>query len=589
MTNLNGTAPSPSGEAHPDDAPVGLVLGTAAEASTPLAFSVYVDPDQYLQLDDVVHLRSALTSGQRAGLETIDVYGVVDELRAVQEGVSFDSDVRLATDGVLPAATAVAAHVSVTRVEPEILVPPAPGTEVRRAHGADRERALFFDGMRTKIPFGLSRTGEPIYANMEFLDGTRGAHVNISGISGVATKTSYAMFLLHSIFESGALGLESANTRSLIFNVKGEDLLFLDKPNSGLDDEQRARYESLGLPAQAFASVALYAPARHGAIPLPDTGSRMEGVTGYFWSLREFCADRYLRFLFTDADDERSQIGYVAQAVETQLAQAARLSLPVDAATVEVGGVRCTNFAELVHAIATMTDPDLGGTWGGRAAGGTVQAFLRRLEAAAPHVGQMIRGEDSEDVAAHRIDWQREQVTVVDIHRLHDRAKRFVVGAVLKRMFEEKEARAAARPLVFVVLDELNKYAPREGHSPIKDVLLDIAERGRSLGVILIGAQQTASEVESRVVANCAFRVVGRLDTAEAQRAEYGFLTPSARARASLLKPGTMILHQPEIPVPLLVQFPFPAWATRPSEAAVTVDPFARFDHSAPGADGRGG
>jgi DNA helicase HerA-like ATPase len=179
---------------------------------------------------------------------------------------------------------------------------------------------------------------------------------------------------------------------------------------------------------------------------------------------------------------------------------------------------------------------------------------------------------------AHRIDWQREQVTVVDIHRLHDRAKRFVVGAVLKRMFEEKEARGAARPLVFVVLDELNKYAPREGHSPIKDVLLDIAERGRSLGVILIGAQQTASEVEPRVVANCAFRVVGRLDTAEAQRNEYGFLTPGARARASLLKPGTMILHQPEVPVPLLVQFPFPAWATRASEAAVTADPFARFD-----------
>ena len=36
---------------------------------------------------------------------------------------------------------------------------------------------------------------------------------------------------------------------------------------------------------------------------------------------------------------------------------------------------------------------------------------------------------------------------------------------------------------MFLVLDELNKYAPREGRSPIKEVLLDIAERGRSLGV----------------------------------------------------------------------------------------------------------
>ena len=556
------------------DAPVGLVLGSPAEAATPLSFWVHVDPEQYLQLDDVVHVRSALPSG-----EVIDLYGIVDDVQAQHEGVSFDSDVRLVVEGVLPVSTSVTAHVAVTRVEPEIFVPPMPGRPVVRAHGAAREAALFFDGMRTRVPFGMSRAGEPVYANLEFLDGTRGAHVNISGISGVATKTSYAMFLLHSLFESGALGLEAANTRSLIFNVKGEDLLFLDRPNAGLDDEVRAKYAALGLPAQPFQSVALDAPVTRGATPLPDTGSRMDGVTGFFWTLREFCANRYLRFLFADADDERSQIGYVAQQVETQLALAARLSLPMDSATVEIGGDRIETFDELVEAIALMTDPDQGGTWAGRAAGGTVHAFLRRLEAAAPHVGQLIRGDEaSDDVDSHRIDWQRRQVTVVDIHRLHDRAKRFVVGVVLRRMFEDKEARGAARPLVFVVLDELNKYAPREGYSPIKEVLLDIAERGRSLGVILIGAQQTASEVEPRVVANCSFRVVGRLDTAEAQRNEYGFLTPAARARASLLKPGTMILHQPEIPVPLLVQFPFPAWATRASEVRDTVDPFARFD-----------
>ena len=100
------------------------------------------------------------------------------------------------------------------------------------------------------------------------------------------------------------------------------------------------------------------------------------------------------------------------------------------------------------------------------------------------------------------LDWKRRQLSVVDIHALHDRAKRFVVGAVLKRMFEEKESLGTARPLVFVVLDELNKYAPREGSGPIKEVLLDISERGRSLGIVLVGAQQTASEVESRIVAN---------------------------------------------------------------------------------------
>jgi uncharacterized protein len=126
--------------------------------------------------------------------------------------------------------------------------------------------------------------------------------------------------------------------------------------------------------------------------------------------------------------------------------------------------------------------------------------------------------------------------------------------------------------LLFIVLDELNKYAPREGQSPIKEILLDVAERGRSLGIILIGAQQTASEVERRIIANSALRVAGRLDTAEADRPEYGFLPQVHRARATIAKPGTMFVSQPEIPVPLVVQFPFPAWATRPAEATAPAD-----------------
>ena len=575
MTSQRGEAAAAPGGAGAEsgDTHRGLVLGAADAASTPLGFSVYVDPERYLQLDDVVRARSPLPDGTG-----IDFYGVVDEVQAVQEGVSFASDVALAREGVLPAEPAVTAHVAVTRVEPEILVPPRPGQPVRLARGEERERALFFDEMAARLPFGLSRDGEPVYANLDFLDGARGAHVNISGISGVATKTSYAMFLLHSLFGSGALGGEAVNTHALIFNVKSEDLLFLDRPNAGLTAEDREAYARLGLPAEPFGSVALFAPVRRGETPVPETGARTDGVTGFYWTLREFCSERFLRFLFADADDERSQIGWVAQQVEARLAEEASRSLPLDAPTVEVGGELVTDFDGLVDAIAAQTDPDRGGEWGGRAAQGTIQAFLRRLDAAKPHVGRLIRGQVSEDAARHRIDTGRAQVTVVDIHRLHDRAQRFVVGVALKREFERKEAQGAARPLMLVVLDELNKYAPREGRSPIKDVLLDIAERGRSLGVILIGAQQTASEIEPRVVANCALRVAGRLDAAEAQRGEYGFLTPAARARASLLKPGTMILSQPEIPVPLLLRFPRPAWATRSEEAATAEVDYSRYE-----------
>jgi DNA helicase HerA-like ATPase len=572
----------PTDEPDVPAAPCGRVLGT--EDATPLEFWVAVSQGSVLQLDDVVALERALPAG-----ELLRIYGVVAQVRARHEGAHFDSDVFLIEDGVLPAEVSESAQVLATRFEPEVFVPPLPGTPVRKAAGDERSEALFFDGMERRLPAGLSRDDEPLYLNLDFLDGTRGAHVNISGISGVATKTSYATFLLYSLFESGVLGPEAVNTKALVFNVKGEDLLWLDRRNNRLDDRQAARYGRIGLPVDAFPSVAFFAPPRRGApTPVPDVASRDTGVTSFFWTLEAFCRDELLPFLFADAEDDRQQYTMVVHNVTARLRDAGAAG---DGA-VSVEGEVVRSFRELVELVqGRLLDqegrPDP--RWAGPAIGaGTVNAFIRRLYGAVPHVQHLIRA-DVPDPERHRVVLER-QVTVVDLHNLNDRAKRFVVGVVLRKAFADKERAGQARPLQLVVLDELNKYAPRDGSSPIKEILLDVAERGRSLGMILLGAQQTASEVERRIVANSAIRVVGRLDAAEAGRGEYGFLPGAQRDRAKILKPGTMLVAQPELPIPLVVEFPFPAWATRASEAgapvgdgvaadagvaAATADPFA--------------
>ncbi len=554
---------------------VGRILGT--EDSTPLEFWVGLEDESYLQLDDVVVVETLVP-----GAGSLRVSGVVDMVRAHHEGSRFDSDVFLADQGLLPIETARAAHVVVTRFEPELYVPAQPGDAVIRAAGAARDQALYFDVMEKRLVAGMGRDDEPIYLDLTFLDGSRGAHVNISGVSGIATKTTYATFLLHSLFNSNVLGNEAANTKALIFNVKGEDLLFLDQPNNRLTEEQRQDYERLGLPSEPFDSVGIWAPVRRGSdVAMPDTGSRQQGVTAYFWTIRELVRERLLRFLFAEADDERSQVADLIARVEVGLDRDSE-DVVDHPGTLEIldssrSPRLVRSFAELCDLIRDRVETD-GDPWRGPIAAGTVSAFLRRLEAARFHCGHLIRGADAADIEAHRIDLAETQVSVVDIHNLHDRGKRFVVGVVVKRMFEEKERTGNARPLTFLVLDELNKYAPREGWFPIKEVLLDISERGRSLGIILIGAQQTASEVERRIVSNSAFRVVGRLDIAEAQRAEYGFLSPNARQRAAILKPGSMMLQQPELPLSLQIRFPFPAWATRVSEVVPERgDPFARL------------
>jgi len=456
-----------------------------------------------------------------------------------------------------------------------------PGLPAFRARGKDRDEALYFDQMARKIPAGLSRDGEPVYLDLDFLDGSRGAHVNVSGVSGVATKTTYALFLLYSLFHSRVLGSAAPNTKAIVFNVKGEDLMWLDRPNGRLLEANRRDYERLELPVGPFESVGLWAPARAGAggRALPQVESRSEGVTAYFWTVREFVREKYLRFLFAEADDERSQIADLVARVESFLDRECDDD-PEHDATVIHGGYPVKDFAALCELIRANVE-DEHSPWRGRLSDATVAAFVRRLEAGRFRVAQLIWGREAENPAAHRIDWEANQVTVVDIHNLHDRAKRFVTGVVIKRLFEHKERMGRREPLMFLVLDELNRYAPREGWSPIKEVLLDVAERGRSLGMILIGAEQTASEVERRIIANSAFRVVGRLDTAEAQRSEYGFLPAVTRARASILKPGSMILQQPHIPIPIQIRFPFPSWATRAEEGGDSAgqrDPFASFE-----------
>ncbi len=567
----------PAHRDRPESQPVvGQVIGV--DDATPLEFWVAVAEGHTLQLDDVVAMERRLPDG-----ESLHIYGVVSQVRARHEGASFQSDVFLITEGILPGQVSEAALIQPTRFEPEVLLPPLPGTPVRLAAEHERDTALSFDNVERRLPAGLSRSDEPVFLDLDFIDGTKGAHINISGISGVATKTSYATFLLYSMFNSGALGAESANTKALIFNVKGEDLLFLDHANSSLDEEQARRYKSLGLTPAPFRDVGILAPPRRGdQNATPATGSRKLGVSPFFWTIADFCHQRLLPFLFADAEDERQQYTIVVQSVTAQLAM---LESTAEGA-VRLDGRLIKTFADLVDALEeklSPADPDEAADqrWTGRAVGsGTINAFIRRLASSRRHVEHLVRA-DIADAQSHALNLDQHQVTVVDIHGLHDRAKRFVVGVVLRQAFEAKEASGIAKPLQFVVLDELNKYAPRDSSSPIKEILLDVAERGRSLGIILIGAQQTASEVERRVVANSAIRVVGRLDPAEARRDEYGFLPGVARQRSTILKPGSMYIAQPRLPVPLLVEFPFPSWATRPAEAGAIG---GRFDDS-PGSE----
>ena len=574
---------------------IGVVDGSVESDSR--TFHVVLDPAIVIQLDELVAVETELPDGAR-----VTHYGIVTELRSRFEGADLPSDTARVVDRTLPAEHVRRAEVRVLRVAPELFVAPNAGAPAARAAGPHREAALFEDEMtRGKLPVGLDLGGSPVYADMRFVDGRSGGHVSISGISGVATKTSYALFLLYQLLETdqgmdllgGRAGREGV--RALVFNTKGEDLLHVDRPNAEFAGKPDARrqWRALGVDAPGpFRSVRLYAPRRTGAAAggvTPDVRTRdTSDVRAYGWTPEQFVREQLLQFCFTSDDERSTQVGFVEQQVRIQLLRRLRRlegdasgavvildEAPADAgfnpdrlaerepAAASAGAGRVVrdfgDLIDLVEQIASQDDEETVNQWFGRAQAGTRQAFLRRLVRLRRRVGPLV-GCGLTPVSA-----ENAKLHVVDISTLHDDAQRFVVGALLDRVWREKQG-AGRTPLRFVVLDELNKYAPAHGFSPLKDLLVDIAERGRSLGVLLVGAQQAASAVAPALPRNASLKVAGRLDASESDA--YRFLTPALRERASRFMPGTMVVSQPIVPEPIPVRFPFPPFATNPDEAA---------------------
>ena len=572
---------------------IGLVDGSSDTDSRTV--NVVLTDDAMVQLDDMVAIATTLPDGTR-----VTHYGIVTELRCRLEGVELPSDTARFAGRKLPAEKVRRAEVRLLRTLPEFFVAPDSGSQVVRATGEHRARALFEDEMTAKLPIGLDLTGQPVYADMRFVDGRAGGHVSISGVSGVATKTSYALFLLYQLLETEA-GIDllggpagRAATRALVFNTKGEDLLHIDRPNILFPDKPNApgAWRRLGVDSPGpFTSVRLYAPRSDTATgtTVADVLSRdVTGISAYGWTPEQFVREQLLQFCFTEEDQRSTQVGFAEQQVRVQLLRrlrrlagdrsgaiviadvpdanetynADRIAARTPAEVAAGTGTVVRDYGDLVDLLERIIDIDdehLQREWFGGTTLGTRQAFLRRLVKLRRRIGPLV------SCGVSPVDLAQKRVHVVDISRLHDDAQRFVVGALLDRIWREKQG-TGRLPLRFVLLDELNKYAPASGFSPLKDLLVDIAERGRSLGVLLIGAQQAASAVAPALPRNASLKVAGRLDASESEA--YRFLTPGLRERAPRFMPGTMVVSQPIGPEPIPIRFPWPPYATNPDDAA---------------------
>jgi hypothetical protein len=452
---------------------------------------------------------------------------------------------------------------AVLRQMPEEPLQPVPLGPVWLATDADVALALRMDsytsGERpTGVPIGLYAAGgleSPVFLDCDFLLGPEAAHLNITGVSGLATKTSAVEFLLGSIFQT--FPRHKGSVAALCFNVKGPDLCFLDQP-AALGEQDRRQYARLGLDPAPFADVRYYAPLKADGVNL-NTLRTHEALAAnthpLVWGLREVLDYAEVVLNRDDVDAKAGAfIDFLAERVVGREYQDEML---------RGKPFRVQSFADLEEFFRAIFDfMEVLGK-GGEVWRTHHLATIRKVRNRLGNISTRAKGLVTDDGAAHDLPWGAftdRSVHVVDVAGLDSVAQDLVFARIVSRLREHLERRDLGVDHVVVFVDELNKYAPADGpETYVRKMLLDLSERGRYLGLVLFSAQQFRSQVQRRVVGNAGTGLFGRMDMDELSTPGYATLSPATRIKLATLPKGELMIRHPHFTQPIFVKFPRPS------------------------------
>lgn len=533
---------------------IGRASATERDPNTSDQFSFWLAPDLIVNPFDIVEAEQyedSRTYGLVVGLEHS-----TDAPSHLSNFISNDFGELVGEPNTLRQGTTVA-RATVLSNDQDIYMPVPSEQAVRFADEAGIHRALGIDEMpeARRVPAGLvemsNGTQAVAYVDLAYTLGPEAAHVNVSGISGLATKTSYAMFFIQSILQSA----NASEIAVILLNVKHGDLLMIDQPVEGLEPEQHDRWDKLGLEPKPFDNVHYLLP--HGKDTL-TTGMPNSHVFPDFFQVYAYALDNThdkLDLLFSQVADPsatiESMVGEVSAGLESHSGQWANVTdwdvllngepLVKDGKSQRVGDILATSVGKFRRHLRRIVKT--------RQSGVFVRQLSRNTVSLSHEIAKLRGG----------------HTYVVDIARLTDEEQTLVFGDILRTvyaLYAEEGAEDGDLPKkVIIFVDELNKYAPaREKGSSILDQVLDIAERGRSLGVILISAQQFMSAVHGRVTGNAATLVVGRSGSAELSSPAYRYLDTDVRGNLTRLSKGELLLSHSIYRQPVKIIFPKPAF-----------------------------
>ena len=551
-----------------NDRPViGLSSATANQPNSSDAFSFWLAPEVIVNPFDIVEAEQVALAGASR------TFGIVTTLDHSTDAPTHLSNFISNDFGQVGGEPNTArqgttvAHVAVLSNDQDIYMPVMNDRPVRFADEAGIHTALGIDQVpeRYRVPAGLiemsNKTRAVVYLDSRYILGPEGAHVNITGISGLATKTSYAIFLIQSV-------LQKAENRDrigvIILNVKHGDLLTIDQaPRAGLPPEEHELWETIGLTPKPFDRVRYLLPygkdtartGRPNSFRIPERNWFL-----YAYSL----ADTYnkLDLLLSNIPDPWDTVGALIGEINQGLS---------DPRTGQWGptgkwkGV--SDWNSLLNGEPLVKEGQAQQVGDVRAVSvGRFRRLLRRIvQTRQTGIFVSQRPGSVKNLSQEIARIRGGETVVVDIARLADDEQTLVFGDILRTIYalyaEEGSESEDLPEKVIIFVDELNKYAPaREKESPIIEQVLDIAERGRSLGVVLLGAEQFMSAVHERVVGNCSTMVIGRSGSAELASSAYRFLDPAVKANVSRLQKGELVVSHATFRQPVKIRFPRPAY-----------------------------
>lgn len=545
---------------------IGKVSATEKSPSTIDEFYFWTDKKQILSPFDIIkveHENDSVT------------YGVIEEINHVTDAPSHFTNYISSDFGDTSPNIGNMNRLGMNYVKARVIcntdniyTPVLDGIQVALCDENDVRIALGLTENEVKNPLvcgylemykGESAIKVKVILNSHFLIGPDGAHINVSGISGLAAKTSYSMFLLNAIQQR--FRLDSGETAAFVlFNVKGRDLMAIDEPNLDLSEKDRNIYKDLGLNVEPFHNVKYFYP--YGKGEHLQTYAAPEDI--------EAQKDRHIAFPYKFSFEQSLDMLDLLLANEDDSTgtMEACVNYIINGGG-EFNGV--TKWKTLVEKIDNCTKT---ASTGGQKNEITVASWRKFKRCVSKAINNDIF---ANTVANGEIELPQEisnnlkagDVMVVDIARLDENSQSFVFGSVARAIYDLKLGafRTNVPDKVIIFVDELNKYASTDvpKRSPILKQLLDIAERGRSLGIILFSVEQFRSAIHDRVKGNCATSAYGRTNAIEVSKPDYKYIPKVYQNMLTRLSPGEYIISNPALRSLVNIRFPRPLYKQFPN------------------------